>query len=260
MRNPTDKCLLCEANESSQRRSHIIPKFIGNGIFENSKPRSGIAWYKNGKTKIVQDIIKEDFLFCPVCEKYFSTLETYCSLRLERFNDIRYRNSYIRLKEGVYEFIESKDLNIKIFNLFIYSIVWRVSISENFGFANYKLNSKDEGKLRYILNEFSSGSQSELLHKIDTLNELPNHNHIIFRPEKKLRPPQSMLSAASYCSWLHQMHLVDYVLIYITDEQKFADGLKKIDNNRLDGQVRIGTIERSAWKNFNYNMLKEAMG
>jgi hypothetical protein len=259
MRHPTDKCILCEDKESSQKKSHIIPKFFGTGIFENATPRKGIAWFKNGKTKKVQDIIKEDYLFCPECEKCFSILETYCSLRLERYNSIRYKSNYYRINEGVYEYIESRDIDIKVFNLFIYSIVWRASISNNFGFAKFKLNSEDEEKLRQVLKEFSSVSQSELFLKLMDLKILPNHNHIVFRPEKKLRPPQSMLSAASISEWYHQIHLVDYVLIYLTDGQKLVDRLKKLDNNRLDGFVRIGIIERLAWRNFNFDMLREAM-
>ena len=90
MRKPTDICLLCQEKNSTHRNSHLIPKYFAKGIFEGAKPRHGIAIDKTGKREKVQDIIKENYLFCPECEKGFSIFETYCSFRLERFNDLRH--------------------------------------------------------------------------------------------------------------------------------------------------------------------------
>ena len=97
MKYPTDKCLLCKENNSSQRNSHIIPKFFGQGIFSGTKPRHGISWSKDKGKKKVQDISKENYLFCPDCEKGFSVSEAYCAIRLERYNNIRYYNKFNRI-------------------------------------------------------------------------------------------------------------------------------------------------------------------
>ena len=150
-------------------------------------------------------------------------------------------------------------MRLRIFNLFIYSIVWRVSISNNYGFLGFKLSFSEEEKLRLMLKEYSSQSQKELFVKIDKIKSLPEHSHVIIRPIKKLRPPASMLSAASYNEIIHQIHLVDYVLIYQTNRDILTERFKEIDNNRFVGFVRVGITKKTNWEDFNRNMIKEAL-
>jgi len=259
MRQPDDLCLLCCDSKASQKESHIIPKFLGKGLFHDTKPHHSILWHKGGKRQKVQDIIKEDYIFCAKCEKSLSVLETYCALRLERFDNVRYFKDFVLYKEGDFEFVECKDINIKVFNLFIYSVVWRVSISNNIGFSKFKLPDKEEEELRLILKDFLKPTQTDLFSEIERLNILPNHRHVLIRPKKKLRPPTSMLSAASPNEWLNQLHLVDYLMFYITQQDKMIENLRRIDNNRLSGLVRIGLSEQKIWKEFNFAMIKEAI-
>lgn len=258
MRKYTDKCLLCQINEASQRNSHIIPKFMGDGLFYGTKPRHTILWSKGGKKEKVQDIIKDNYLFCSDCEKSLSVLETYCSLRLERFNNIRYFKNFNRFKYGNFEYVEFKEIDIKVFNLFIYSIVWRVSACKNLAFLNFNLLPCEEERLRLLLIERIMPTQIELFDKLDTLKTLPDHSHVLIRPKKKLRPPTSMLSAASLNEYMHQLHLVDYFVIYLTDQNKLIDSLKRIDNNRIEGFVKVGLSDPQHWKDFNFSMIKEA--
>jgi hypothetical protein len=194
MRKPTDRCLLCEKDDSSKKNSHIIPKFLGKGIFEGSETNYGISIDKKGNIQKIQDIIKEDFLFCPTCEKKFGVLETYCALRLERFNQVRYSKNFRRYKNGEFEYIDCLDIDNNIFNLFIYSIVWRVSVSNNYAFGGFKLSSNNEKKLRVILNSHLETTQQELMISIEDMKVLPDHSHVMIRPDKKMRPPNSMMS------------------------------------------------------------------
>jgi hypothetical protein len=259
MRKPTDICLLCQENNSTKKKSHIIPKFFGKGIFDGSKPRHGIKIYKNGKRKRVQDIIKEDYILCPECERGFSIFETYCSFRLERFNELRYFSKFNWIKRGDFEYFECKELDIRIFNLFIYSIVWRVSISENYEFGAFKLPDIEEKNLREFLKRHIKSTQSELIDAISKVEFLPNHSHVIIRPKKKLRPPDSMLSAVSLNEWVHEIHLVDYIIFYFTDKEKNTDGLKEIENNNLVNMVKVGLASIEGWKSYSNEMIKSIM-
>jgi hypothetical protein len=112
MRQPTDICLICNQRQATQRNSHIIPKFFAKGIFEGTTPRHGMLLTKQGPDRIVQDTIKESYLFCPVCEKSIGVLETYCSRGLEKFNDILYLSSYKTFHRGEFEYFECKNLNV----------------------------------------------------------------------------------------------------------------------------------------------------
>ena len=257
MRQPTDICLLCRNKNSDKKNSHLIPKFFGTGIFEGTKPRHGLQISKNGKTSKIQDIMKEDFLFCPSCEKGLSIFETYCALRLRRFDDPKHYKQFKRFKRGEFRYFECNEVDIKIFNLFVYSIVWRLSISNHPAFLNFNILTSDEEKLRQIINDFIVSTQSELLDKIDSLIELPLHSHVMIRPKKKQRPPSSMLSAASLNSSIHQIHLVDYLVFYVTDRSKLIHDFVEIDNNNLDRNVRIGLTTSELWEKFNFNLINK---
>lgn len=256
-RQPTDLCLLCSERPSTQKKSHIIPKHFGQGIFHGTNPRHGIAITIDGKEKKVQDIIKQDFILCPYCEKGLSVIETYCILRLNKFNDLRYFDEFRRHKEGEFEFFEPKKIDNRVWNLFIYSIVWRLSMTDIFEFQKLKLPEEEENKLRLILKNFMTISQGELMEKINGLTTLPDHSHVILRPKKKLRPPGSMLSAASLDKDTHQIHLVDYLLIYLSDKNRLVDLLKRLDNNTLDRQPRIGLTTKEYWESFNFDLLNK---
>jgi hypothetical protein len=159
MRQPTDNCLLCQENPATQPNSHIIPKFFGQGLFYSTKPRHAIVRYKTGEIGKAQDTVKENYLFCPNCEKGFNVYETYCALRLERFNNPRFSNQFEIHSIGDFKYFECKSLDIKIFNLFIYSIVWRISISENYAFRGFKLAFPEEEKLRLLLKNYTQSNQ-----------------------------------------------------------------------------------------------------
>lgn len=259
MRTAKDLCRLCEEHEATQKNSHLIPKFFGEGLFHGTKPRHSISIEKSGKRQKVQDTIKEDFLLCPRCENGLSIFETYCSIRLRRFNDLRYFNKFEKFKKGDFEYFESKELDIKIFNLFIYSIVWRISVSESYAFGGFKLPIAEEEKLKSLLRKFIESSQATLLARLDELQVVPNHGHVMVRPKKNLRPPNAMLSAASMNGWLHEVHLVDYILFYSTDKKRLKDSLKELDNNNLNSRVKVGLSSSESWKSYSDMMINSAL-
>ena len=259
MRASNDICLLCDEKESTQKKSHIIPKFFGKGLYFGTSPKHSISFEKTGRTSKIQEIEREDFILCPECEKGFSVLETYCVLRLERFNEIRFANNFKRIKRGDFEYFECKYLDVKIFNLFIYSIIWRLSISRKFAFMKFKLNQADEIELKNILIKYIKTNQSDLINGLNDLEKLPIHAHVIIRPSKKLRPPKSMLSAASRNQWLHELHLVDYIIFYLTDIDKLVDGFKEIDNNNLDNLVKVGLTTPEKWESYNYDLINKLL-
>lgn len=232
---------------------------MGQGIFDGIKPRHGIMLTNTEKQSKIQDITKEDYLFCEDCEKGFSILETYCSQRLEQYNNVNYSNQFYHKATGGIEYVEFKNFDIRIFNLFIYSIIWRVSISNHYSFLKFKLQIAEEEKLRVILKQYSSSKQNDLFNSISNLKTLPEHSHVIFRPVKKLRPPASMLSAGTYNDWMHQIHLVDYVLIYLTDNSQLINELRIIDNNRVENLVRIGLVDKDSWESYNFKMIDNVL-
>lgn len=66
-----------------------------------------------------------------------------------------------------------------------------------------------------------------------------------------------MLSGATLNEWTHQLCLVDYLLIYLTDSSKLIEPLKQIDNNKNDGQPRIGLADPNGWEAINRDLLNK---
>ena len=255
MRTGSDICLLCKKNLATQRKSHVIPKFFGDGIFYGTKPRHGISIDRTGQQRKIQDITKVDFMICPGCEKGISIFESYCILRLERFNQVKYFGDFKNHKIGNFQFFECNKIDIRIFNLFMYSVVWRLSVTDQFEFQKFKLPQDDEETLREIITKSIFKSQNELIDNLNDVATLSKHSHVILRPIKKLRPPRSMMSAASLDQETHQICLVDYLIIYLTNQNKLVPILKEIDNNNLERLPRIGLSGIQSWESFNNDLL-----
>ena len=140
--------------------------------------------------------------------------------------------------------------------MFIYSIVWRASVCNDYGFLPFKLSSSDEEQLRIVLKTFLAPTQAALCNKLVNLNELPHHSHVILRPKKKLRPPQAGLSAVSSIDKsIHLLYLVDYIIMYYPDPAIVIEQLKEIDNNNLENLVKVGLGDPEIWKGTNLDFM-----
>lgn len=62
MRTPNDICFLCDENESKQKKSHIIPKFLAKGLYFDTSPKHSISFTEDGKSSKIQEIEREDFM------------------------------------------------------------------------------------------------------------------------------------------------------------------------------------------------------
>lgn len=177
---------------------------------------------------------------------------------LDRFNQYpRYYNQFRKYNDHGLEFFECKELDVRIFNLFIQSIVWRLSVCYSHAFSGLKLHLEDEEELRVQLANSTFHTQTSLSKYLNSVLEFSNHPHIIFRPYKKLRPPKSHLSAATLINSVHQLHLVDYVVFYYTDPTLIVPGLMKINNSSFGRNVRVGLINEEQWEKFNFDQIRE---
>lgn len=170
MRKANDICLLCRENNSNQTNSHILPKFMTTTLFATSNGNRGF-YNSSDKVKqapqVVQDGDKENYILCQDCEKYFSILENYISLNFyRRFQDIRFSKQFIISKTKLGLEKVCKEVDSIIFRLFIYSIIWRSSVSNSKTFKNFKLKQNEEELLRESLLKFRNFNQKELLSDI----------------------------------------------------------------------------------------------
>ena len=107
-----------------------------------------------------QDIAKENYLFCPSCESYFSFMETYVAERLhKRLWTVRLNEQFpYQENEGGVGWKTCLQVDPKIFRLFIYSILFRCSVSSVRLHEGFKLDVKEEASIKSILKKFISST------------------------------------------------------------------------------------------------------
>jgi hypothetical protein len=187
-RTPENICLLCGDNHSSKKNSHWIPaamlkSMVGKRDKEESYQFSsfqkdkldvyyGRANLKNTDPTIKQHHYSLDYIFCPDCEEKLGILESNVIPIIQ--DEIRLQNKVPNYEEIFVEkgvtFKKCLRLNNKVFRLFIYSIIWRMTLVHRLE-DNIRLLSDDsEEKFRKILKENLSLSLKEIIED----KEIPN--------------------------------------------------------------------------------------
>jgi hypothetical protein len=153
-RSPTDLCLLCKKTAADKRSSHIIPKMMTKKMFGTPARGYVVTTHKNSHSRMVQDSAKENYILCTSCEARFEKVETYIARRFF----LRYRNPAYKvefpitpLDSSVFNGLDIMTLlqvDRGMMRLFVYSILWRSSISSVEELEAFNLASEIEEQLR----------------------------------------------------------------------------------------------------------------
>ena len=164
------KCKLCKNAEADKKNSHIIPKFLKKGLFG---PKGKIRGYEiqstkpKGKPKSVQDIPKEDYIFCTNCESKLSTLETYFANHL--YNHLHNSSKTFKVKKHLKTKVKStKDIDGNLINLLLQSILWRQHISKHASMVNFSIDKKDAEVIRSQLDKIIAIKKKDMLDNMST--------------------------------------------------------------------------------------------
>lgn len=178
MRQSTDLCLLCKTNSANKTNSHILPKFLSKKfLMEEGKAKKGYAiTLGSDKTKTIQDSPKEDYILCDECESYFSILESQSSPTLLNWKEMSPNVDFtFRAIDNNLAVIDFLTAHSKSIFLLVYSIFWRVGISEKTNY--FDLDSELAKKIRDVLLNYKSVTQSDYNQK---LNDFPEFEIIPF--------------------------------------------------------------------------------
>ena len=181
MRQPTDKCLLCNVNESTKKNSHILPRFIStNFLGPKTGKRQGfsldsqkpVSINKEGEVmsrpQRIQDSPKEDYILCDECEAYFSILETGSAPLYNEWSTKVMKGEFkITKLHDQFSIVECLTASASLNRLFVYSMYWRTCISSHSLFSNYRLREVLEESLRSILLDYRTTTKAELIVKIE---------------------------------------------------------------------------------------------
>jgi len=148
-------CKLCLREKELIGRSHILPNFMYSGMRDDSGRMYVISSTNPRRPRIVQSGAYERHIFCSDCDNnILGSLERYASNALYRKNYLEESDEFHQVKAGPdAEYIYCTSLDYLNFKLFLLSLLWRVSISEESAFENVKLTPEAEEFLRRSIHD-----------------------------------------------------------------------------------------------------------
>ncbi|MDR2222633.1 MAG: hypothetical protein LBE34_07815 [Flavobacteriaceae bacterium] len=252
------KCLLCTNNDASSQRSHIIPKFFREDIYEVVDGRISISllYVKKKTIKNTQDLVVQDYLLCEQCESELSYFETISSRILKNI----YSN-----ESNNYFTITSSDFNIdniilnrnsEIFNLFFLSLIWRISVSKYF--ESFKLNSSVENEIRnLLLNNFKYDKKKDISNKEDVL--FKGFEYVLFKPKSKSTSCRGGITAYRGSDSIYVIDLPFIsVFIYLNKAIDNILALKRISIKSIQG-LQLLSMPDDCYNEFNKNKIKQRL-
>jgi hypothetical protein len=181
------KCKLCNEREAGSQESHIIPYFLTKTLYFKDGKNKGMKTIKLAKQiigeveeKWQQDGLKQKYIFCGECEKYFELLDThfcneiYYSLKKEQLNNSQ-QVPILKLKIATNE-----TSNQNIIGLFIISLFLRCHVSDLPFCKIFQLNNEEFVSTQKLLNQFFSLKHTELNTKLSNLPFANLFSYLIF--------------------------------------------------------------------------------
>ena len=228
---------------------------MGKRLFE-SKPKHGIQIDISGKQSKIQDIPKEHYIFCSKCEKRFSRLEHYFSLKINSIhNHLNEKNRFKIHFTGDNNLLECLNLSHNALKLFNFTLVWRTSVSEHPLFKNYKLPESYEEKLREILDTSLFESQSETLENLNTLNDDTGLDSYFFKCKIKNEFTRGYFSTFQIGENAFGLFLVDFIVYTYTDKKSIPKEFNFISNLQKENALIVMTSIEN-WRKINDGSIK----
>lgn len=149
-------CCLCDLNGADKKNSHILSKFYGINILGCNTDRLGYINRPNKKKQKIQDLPKEDYLLCEVCESKISTIETHASKTLVKKDKNDFNRNYEINQDGLT--ISPININSKELIVFIYTLFLRMHFSNLEMFKEVNLEPKVVELIKDSLNKVLSNN------------------------------------------------------------------------------------------------------
>lgn len=216
----------------------------------------------NKPPKIEQDSPKEDFILCDECEAYFCYLETYINERIHRrLWDVRKAIDFTDAanEQGVRWKI-CNAANPKIFQLFIFSLIWRVSISSTNLFSKLRLEECDEEGIRNSLLAYKSTSYKNLMEKIESNDVLYDLYFVLITAQTNSDPTRNAITHNGGNKKPYTFLLNEYLLFFsfsLDDIKEFQDLINVVPSN---DSVKINFITEIEWGGFITTLFQRVTG
>lgn len=240
-------CKLCILKPANKTNSHIISKFLGKRLFENLPNRHTIQYSRVSKKDIKkQDTPKEDYILCNFCEKRLEIIETYFSRRLnEIFFFENYPSKFQLNKIQEQEYLEC-NLRPDLFTLFIYTLIWRSSISNLEIFRNYKLPETTEEQMRILIDINLKFSQKDMLNHVFISNKEFDPITCLLKPKEYNDESRGLMLAYQNSPNCFLLFVSEF-LIFFYPKSEFSDMAHRNFNLNEISKILIPLANTSQW-------------
>ena len=257
-RTPNDLCLLCRESNATKKNSHIIPKFLAKPILGEGQQKTSYTINPRGSrvvSKKEQDSPKEDYILCPVCEKYFAGLETYMSKKI--FTKIgtakEEGDSRFVRDEGGKEAIYFEGVDSHIVHLFFVSILWRCSNSSIAPFQGFEIPDSEQFRV-YLRN----GMKDKTKEKAENDIRIAEFPIIVFKVKTQHNHTSNLIyTVGGTNTGLWQVMVDDLLFWYGKPETPIIQAFKSawVLNN---GKFIITLLDNEFWQQLTHNLLQQA--
>lgn len=193
------KCNLCQLEIPLLKKSHIIPDFMYEGLFDEKHFTSVV---KFDEMKIIGKRptgIYDKNILCKKCDnEIIGNYESYASKVLHGRNiseRLRFKISNFTQDKGAGK-LSVENIDYKKFKLFLLSILWKGHISKNEFFENIDLGGKYSEQIRKMLLNENPGKETDFENMIVMYKK-------DFLPAKMLIPPRKYRMENSICYLIH---------------------------------------------------------
>lgn len=230
--------------------SHIIPKFLTYDLYKEGNHKHNLeVRVDSEKTRKNQDTPKEDNILCTSCEQRFSVVETHFAKEISKlYNFEAHPSDFTFFNFRGTQLIECKKFQPILFKLFIYSIIWRCSISTKDVFMSFNLTQQAEENTRKFLDSNLFAKKSDLIDNLTKCEVTPEYDLCIIKSKNPDRISGQALAAYSHESGAeHIISLLSFFILLYEDETRTPVTLLRI-TNKQNKMVMIGTGEQGNWE------------
>jgi len=225
-------CKLCKTNVATQTNSHILPKFLKKEYLKKSN-KFILIEALTGKLKTEHDLPKEDFIFCPNCESKFNCVETIISRQLNDSYSVFRRKDCPKFNLFDYEYQLLTKCDPKKFTIFVYSLIWRLHISNLPIFKDFCLPENCAEDLRKTLNNFLTEKTRELDSKLEEFKN-QRWNFVFIKPEHR----NIIYSNINYSEGIDKnktsiIFIFEYILVFFISTTAIPKFMENYVNNKF---------------------------
>lgn len=157
------ECKLCKQEKKLIKRSHIIPNFMFDGIYDEKHQLLSAFLDPVKKEKLLNTSHYDKDILCLECDRdIIGKYETYASKALYggKLKEYEQPKRIKRIAKDGYISIDVTNISYKKFKLFLLSILWRASVSKQSFFKRVRLGPHEE-VIRRMIYDGNAGEENQ---------------------------------------------------------------------------------------------------